>query len=104
MIANGFTRIPDHQLAHDHSGHPIAPQHPGQLAWAYELMELGSRVYGIDADGILAALIDDYPVNGPETHRAAARARHALSTALALTAARHAAHHGALPAHQEEML
>lgn len=104
MITDGFVRIPEHQLAHDPSGHAIAPQHPGELAWAYELIEPARRVYGIDADAVLAALIDDYPVDGSETDRATARARHAVSTALALTAARHAAHQGAVTADQEQAL
>ncbi|MEU4607590.1 hypothetical protein AB0F43_31785 [Kribbella sp. NPDC023972] len=104
MITDGFVRIPEHQLAHDPSGCPIAPRHPGELAWAYELIEPGTRVYGVDADAVLAALIDNYPLGGPETARAAARTRHAMSTAHALTAARVAAHRGALPARQDEAL
>ena len=104
MITDGFTRILDPQVSRDHGGHPIAPDHPAQLAWAYDLIEPRGRVYGVDADAILAALIEDYPTSESDTHLAAARARHALSTATALTAARHAAHLGAMSTHQEHIL
>lgn len=99
-----FLRIRDSHLVHDHSGYPVAPPHPQQLAWAYELLEPGSRVYGIDADAVLAALIDDYPAAGAEHEKAAARAHHAYAAALVLTAQHHAEHHNPLPDVQEETL
>lgn len=104
MTTVGYIRIAEQQLAHDSSGNPIAPQHPDELAWAYELIEPAGRVYGIDADAVLAAVIDNYPLGGSETDRAAARARHAISTARALTAERYAAHRGVVPAHDDKAL
>ncbi|MFD7161343.1 hypothetical protein ACFV9C_42625 [Kribbella sp. NPDC059898] len=87
-------RIRNDHLVHDHSGHPVAPPHPQALTWAYELVEPAGRVYGIDADAILAAVIDDYQTADPEHEKAAARARHAHATALILTAQHRADHQG----------
>jgi hypothetical protein len=99
-----FIRIRDSHLVHDHSGYPVAPPHPQELAWAYEFIEPGSRVYGIDADSVLAALITDYPTAGPEHQKAAARARHAYSVALVLTAQHRSEHNSPLTDAQEEAL
>lgn len=104
MITDAFARIPEQRLTHGHSRHPIAPHHPGDLAWAYELIESGSRVYGVDAEAVLAAHINDYRLDGSEADRTVARVRHAISTAQALTAARHAAHQTALQPHEDEGL
>lgn len=104
MITDAFARIPERQLTHGHGRHPIAPHHPGELAWAYELMEPGSRVYGVDAEAVLAARIDHYPLDGSEADRITARVRHAISTAQTLTAARHAAHPTVLSARHDDVL
>jgi hypothetical protein len=104
VITDAFARIPEQQLTQGHGRHPIAPHHPGELAWAYELMEPGSRVYGVDAEAVLAAHIDHYPLDGSEADRTTARVRHAISTAQTLTAARYAAHQTALPTHQDTAL
>jgi hypothetical protein len=55
------TVVWDDEQPVDHAGEPVAPLTPAGMAYRWRLRLPGRSVYAVDADQVLAAVIDDYP-------------------------------------------
>jgi hypothetical protein len=69
------TVVWDDEQPVDHAGSPVAPLTPAGLPYRWRLRLAGRSVYAVDADQVLAAVIDDYPTRPSDGDTAAAWAR-----------------------------
>lgn len=61
-VPQPITVVWDDQHPVDHAGAPVAPLTPAGMRYRWRLRLPGRSLYAVDADQVLAAVIDDYPV------------------------------------------